>query len=114
MVKPSALLYIAGPYVHDYYNPCQRTCNTTGVYGVWRKENIMNKDKEIITKNEIQMKYLYGEETVSILKSAIKQCIKNGDCVTVPIDELEHFSYKHMRICKLKLFFKSFFKRLFK
>ena len=41
MVKPSALLYIAGPYVHDYYNPCQRTCNTTGVYGVWRKENIM-------------------------------------------------------------------------
>lgn len=43
MVKPSALLYIAGPYVHDYYNPCQRTCNTTGVYGVWRKENIMKK-----------------------------------------------------------------------
>ena len=43
MVKPSALLYIAGPYVHDYYNPCQRTCNTTGVYGVWRKENIMRK-----------------------------------------------------------------------
>ena len=41
MVKPSALLYIAGPYIHDYYNPCQRTCNTTGVYGVWRKENIM-------------------------------------------------------------------------
>ena len=47
MVKPSALLYIAGPYVHDYYNPCQRTCNTTGVYGVWRKENIMRN--KIIT-----------------------------------------------------------------
>ena len=108
MVKPSALLYIAGPYVHDYYNPCQRTCNTTGVYGVWRKENIMNKN--IITKNEIQMKYLYGEETVSILKSAIKQSIKNGDCVTISIDELDKLSYKHMIIAKIKLFFKRLFK----
>ena len=108
MVKPSALLYIAGPYVHDYYNPCQRTCNTTGVYGVWRKENIMNKN--IITKNETQMKYLYGEETVSILKSAIKQSIKNGDCVTISIDELDKLSYKHMIIAKIKLFFKRLFK----
>ena len=49
MVKPSALLYIAGPYVHDYYNPCQRTCNTTGVYGVWRKENIMRKILTLMT-----------------------------------------------------------------
>lgn len=114
MVKPSALLYIAGPYVHDYYNPCQRTCNTTGVYGVWRKENIMNKDKEIITKNEKQLNYLYGEAVVDILKSAIKQNIKNGDYVTVPIDELEHFSYKDMRLAKLKLFFKRLLKRLFK
>ena len=48
MVKPSALLYIAGPYVHDYYNPCQRTCNTTGVYGVWRKENIMRKTLTLV------------------------------------------------------------------
>ena len=114
MVKPSALLYIAGPYVHDYYNPCQRTCNTTGVYGVWRKENIMNKDKEIVTKNEIQMKYLYGEEVISILKSAIKQGIKNGDYVTVPIDELDKFSYRHMVIAKIKLSLKRLFKRFFK
>lgn len=112
MVKPSALLYIAGPYIHDYYNPCQRTCNTTGVYGVWRKENIMNKD--IITKNEIQMKYLYGEETVSILKSAIKQSIKNGDCVTMSIEELDKLSYKHIIIAKIKLLFKRLLKRLFK
>lgn len=110
MVKPSALLYIAGPYVHDYYNPCQRTCNTTGVYGVWRKENIMNKDKEIVTKNEIQMRYLYGEETVNILKSAIKQSIKNGDCVTISIDKLDKLSYRHMVIAKIKLFFKRLFK----
>ena len=108
MVKPSALLYIAGPYVHDYYNPCQRTCNTTGVYGVWRKENIMNKN--IITKNETQMRYLYGEETVSILKSAIKQSIKNGDCVTISVDELDKLSYKHIVIGKIKLFFKRLFK----
>ena len=114
MVKPSALLYIAGPYVHDYYNPCQRTCNTTGAYGVWRKENIMNKDKEIITKNEKQLNYIYGEETIAILKSAIKQSIKNGDCVTVPIDELDKFTYKHMFICKVKLSFKRLLKRLFK
>ena len=108
MVKPSALLYIAGPYVHDYYNPCQRTCNTTGVYGVWRKENIMNKN--IITKNEIQMRYLYGEEVTNVLKSAIKQSIKNGDCVTISIDELDKLSYKHMIIAKIKLFFKRLFK----
>ena len=108
MVKPSALLYIAGPYIHDYYNPCQRTCNTTGVYGVWRKENIMNKN--IITKNETQLNYLYGEETVNVLKSAIEQSIKNGNCVTISIDELDKFSYKHMIICKLKLFFKRLFK----
>ena len=114
MVKPSALLYIAGPYVHDYYNPCQRTCHTTGAYGVWRKENIMNKDKNIITKNKVQIRYLYGEEVTNVLENAIKQCIKNGDCVTVPIDELEHFSYKHMRLAKLKLFFKRLLKRLFK
>ena len=108
MVKPSALLYIAGPYVHDYYNPCQRTCNTTGVYGVWRKENIMNKN--IITKNETQMKYLYGEEVTNVLKSAIKQSIKSGNCVTISIDELDKFSYKHMVIAKVKLFFKRLFK----
>ena len=74
MIKPSALLYIAGPYVHDYYNLCQRTCNTTGVYGVWRKENIMNK--EIITKNQAQLNYLYGEETTNALKSAIKKVLR--------------------------------------
>lgn len=112
MVKPSALLYIAGPYVHDYYNPCQRTCNTTGVYGVWRKENIMNKN--IITKNETQLNYLYGEETVSILKSAIEQSIKNGNCVTMSIDELDKLSYRHIVIAKIKLIFKRLFKRLFK
>ena len=112
MVKPSALLYIAGPYVHDYYNPCQRTCNTTGVYGVWRKENIMNKN--IITKNETQLNYLYGEEVVNTLKSAIEQSIKNGNCVTMSIDELDKLSYRHIVIAKIKLIFKRFFKRLFK
>ena len=112
MVKPSALLYIAGPYVHDYYNPCQRTCNTTGVYGVWRKENIMNKN--IITKNETQLNYLYGEETVAILKSAIKQSIKSGNCVTMSIDELDKLSYRHIVIAKTKLIFKRLLKRLFK
>ena len=108
MVKPSALLYIAGPYVHDYYNPCQRTCNTTGVYGVWRKENIMNKN--ITTKNQTQLNYLYGEEVTNALKSAIKQSIKSGNCVTISIDELDKFSYKHMVIAKVKLFFKRLFK----
>ena len=67
-------------------------------------------NKNIITKNEIQMRYLYGEETVSILKSAIKQSIKNGDCVTISIDELDKLSYKHMIIAKIKLFFKRLFK----
>ena len=108
MVKTSALIYIAGPYVHDYYNPCQRTCNTTGVYGVWRKENIMNKN--IITKNKKQLNYLYGQETVDVLENAIKQCIKSGNCVTVPIDELDKLSYKHIVTCKIKLFLKRLFK----
>ena len=71
-------------------------------------------NKEIITKNKKQLNYIYGQETVAVLENAIKQCIKNGNCVTVPIDELDKFSYKHMIICKLKLFFKRLFKRLFK
>ena len=66
--------------------------------------------KEIITKNQTQLNYLYGEEVTNALKSAIEQSIKNGNCVTVSIDELDKFSYKHMIICKLKLFFKRLFK----
>ena len=71
-------------------------------------------NKNIITKNETQLNYLYGEETVSILKSAIKQSIKNGDCVTMSIEELDKLSYRHMVIAKLKLIFKRLLKRLFK
>ena len=67
-------------------------------------------NKNIITKNETQMRYLYGEETVNILKSAIKQSIKNGDCVTISVDELDKLSYKHIVIGKIKLFFKRLFK----
>ena len=66
--------------------------------------------KEITTKNQTQLNYLYGEETVNVLKSAIEQSIKNGDCVTISIDELDKFSYKHMVIAKVKLFFKRLFK----
>ena len=66
--------------------------------------------KEIITKNQTQLNYLYGEEVTNALKSAIKQSIKNGNCVTIPIDELDKFSYKHMVIAKIKLFFKRLFK----
>ena len=67
-------------------------------------------NKEIITKNKKQLNYIYGQETVTVLENAIKQCIKNGNCVTVPIDELDKFSYKHMVIAKIKLFFKRLFK----
>ena len=70
--------------------------------------------KEITTKNQTQLNYLYGEETVNILKSAIEQSIKNGDCVTISIDELDKFSYRHMVIAKIKLIFKRLLKRLFK
>ena len=73
-----------------------------------RKESIMTK--EITTKNQTQLNYLYGEETVNVLKSAIKQSIKSGNCVTISIDELDKFSYKHMVIAKVKLFFKRLFK----
>ena len=66
--------------------------------------------KEITTKNQTQLSYLYGEETVNVLKSAIKQSIKSGNCVTISIDELDKFSYKHMVIAKVKLFFKRLFK----
>ena len=66
--------------------------------------------KEITTKNQTQLNYLYGEEVTNVLKSAIKQSIKNGNCVTISIDELDKFSYKHMVIAKVKLFFKRLFK----
>ena len=66
--------------------------------------------KEITTKNQTQLNYLYGEEVTNALKSAIEQSIKNGNCVTISIDELDKFSYKHMVIAKVKLFFKRLFK----
>ena len=66
--------------------------------------------KKITTKNQTQLNYLYGEEVTNVLKSAIKQSIKSGNCVTISIDELDKFSYKHMVIAKVKLFFKRLFK----
>ena len=66
--------------------------------------------KEITTKNQTQLNYLYGEEVTNVLKSAIKQSIKSGNCVTISINELDKFSYKHMVIAKVKLFFKRLFK----
>ena len=69
-------------------------------------------NKEIITKNKKQLNYIYGQETVDVLENAIKQCIKSGNCVTVPIDELDQLQYKHIVISKIKLFFKRLFKRL--
>ena len=66
--------------------------------------------REITTKNQTQLNYLYGEEVTNALKSAIEQSIKSGNCVTISIDELDKFSYKHMVIAKIKLFFKRLFK----
>ena len=66
--------------------------------------------KEITTKNQTQLNYLYGEEATNALKSAIEQNIKSGNCATISIDELDKFSYKHMVIAKVKLFFKRLFK----
>ena len=67
-------------------------------------------NKNITVKNQTQLNYLYGEEVTNALKSAIEQSIKNGNCVTISIDELDKFSYKHMVIAKIKLFFKRLFK----
>ena len=39
--------------------------------------------KEITTKNQTQLNYLYGEEVTNALKSAIEQSIKSGNCVTI-------------------------------
>ena len=66
--------------------------------------------KEITTKNQTQLNYLYGEEVTNVLKFAIKQSIKSGNCVTISIDELDKFSYKHMVTARVKLFFKRLFK----
>ena len=66
--------------------------------------------KEITTKNQTQLNYLYGEEATNALKSAIEQNIKSGNCVTISIDELDKFSCKHMVIAKVILFFKRLFK----
>ena len=66
--------------------------------------------KEITTKNQTQLNYLYGEEPVNAPKSAVELIIKNGNYVTISIDELDKFSYKHMVIAKIKLFFKRLFK----
>jgi hypothetical protein len=61
------------------------------------------------TKNKTQLNYLYGEETVNALENAIEKLIKDGKCVTICIDELDKFSYKHLIIAKIKLFIKRLF-----
>ena len=71
----------------------------------------MSKEKEITTKNLTQLNYLYGEETVNALMYAVEQTFKKGDYVTVSINDLDDFSYKHMRIAKIKLFFKRLLKK---
>ena len=83
MVKPSALLYIAGPYVHDYYNPCQRTCNTTGVYGVWRKENIMRNKILTLAVAYIAGKFIEKEVDKSHLEEWEKGIVKLTLCPIV-------------------------------
>lgn len=61
----------------------------------------------MIKKNRTQLKYIYGEDTVKILEDSIKKAIKEGDCVTIPIDSLDNFDHKHLAIAKIKLWFKK-------
>ena len=43
----------------------------------------------MIFKNETQLNFLYGKETVDALKTAVKVAIKAGTVKTVPTDILE-------------------------
>lgn len=66
--------------------------------------------KEIIRKNEQQLNYIYGEETVNALKNAMKKTINSGNYTTISIDDLDKLNNKHVVIAKIKLWFKSLFK----
>ena len=65
----------------------------------------------MIKKNKTQLNYLYGEDAVKILEDSIKKAIKDGNCVTLPIDSLDDFDYKHLVTAKVKLLFKRLFKK---
>ena len=64
----------------------------------------------MIKKNKTQLNYTYGEDTVKALEDSIKKAIKEGNCVTIPIDSLDEISNKHLTIAKIKLWFKRFIK----
>ena len=64
----------------------------------------------MIKKNKTQMNFLYGEDTVKVLEDSIKKAIKEGNCVTIPIDSLDEINHKHLVIAKIKLWFKRFIK----
>lgn len=66
--------------------------------------------KEITRKNEQQLNYIYGEETVNVLKDAMKKAINSGNYTTINIDDLDKLNHKHVVIAKIKLWFKSLFK----
>lgn len=57
----------------------------------------------MIRKNETQMKYLYGEEVVTILKYCIKEAIKSGNCVTIDVNSIDEVTDKQVLKASKKL-----------
>ena len=56
----------------------------------------------MIFKNETQLKFLYGKDTVNALKTAVKAAIKAGTVKTVPSDILEDEEKLENYLRKLK------------
>ena len=61
----------------------------------------------MIKKNKAQLNFLYGEDVVKTLEDSIKKAIKEGNCVTIPIDSLDKISHKHLIVAKIKLWLKK-------
>lgn len=57
----------------------------------------------MIRKNETQLKYLYGEEVVNILKECIKAEIKSGNCVTINVNSIDEVTDRHVEKASKKL-----------
>ena len=63
----------------------------------------------MIKKNQTQMKYLYGEDVVNILKQGMVDAIKSGNYVTIDVDSIDEVNDKHLFIARIKLFIKRLF-----
>lgn len=56
----------------------------------------------LIKKNELQMRFLHGNEATNALREAVKETIKKGNYETISFDTLEELDAKIEKLIEKK------------